>query len=207
MGPNMRHGQDTGGDRQRQRGVVDAQTRLRTHLAVTRVLAEAQSLPEAAPQVLEAICRRLGWELGALWMVDRRAQVLRCVDLWHVPATSLLGFTLATRHAVFREGEGLPGRVWAERSARWVPDVGARPGTLRSAPAAREGVRAALAFPIESRGEVLGVIEFFSAEARGARRRAWSTCSAASAARSDSSCCGARPSATCVPARRASRRS
>ena len=36
----------------------------------------------------------------------------------------------------------------------------------RSAPAAREGVRAALAFPIESRGEVLGVIEFFSAEAR-----------------------------------------
>ena len=114
MGPNMRHGQDTGGDRQRQRGVVDAQTRLRTHLAVTRVLAEAQSLPEAAPQVLEAICRRLGWELGALWMVDRRAQVLRCVDLWHVPATSLLGFTLATRHAVFREGEGLPGRVWAE---------------------------------------------------------------------------------------------
>ena len=140
--------------------------RVGTHLAVTRVLAEAQSLPEAAPQVLEAICRRLGWELGALWMVDRRAQVLRCVDLWHVPATSLLGFTLATRHAVFREGEGLPGRVWAERSARWVPDVGARPGMPRSAPAAREGVRAALAFPIESRGEVLGVIEFFSAEAR-----------------------------------------
>ena len=61
---------------------------------------------------------------------------------------------------------GCPAASGPTRSARWVPDVGARPGMPRSAPAAREGVRAALAFPIESRGEVLGVIEFFSAEAR-----------------------------------------
>src|SRR5262245_12398378 len=161
----MRHGRDTSGDRQRRRE-LEAQTRLRTHLAVTRVLAEAGSLAEAAPEVLAAICRRLGWELGALWTIDRDAGVLRCVDLWHVPDSPLVGFAIASRQAVFPPGEGLPGRVWEEQAARWVPDVLHGVETRRSASAAREGVRSALAFPIESRGAVLGVMEFFSAEAR-----------------------------------------
>ena len=156
MGLHMRHGRDTSGDRQRRRE-LEAQTRLRTHLAVTRVLAEAGSLAEATPQVLEAICGRLGWELGALWKVDADAGVLRCVGLWHMPDSPLVGFALATRSAVFTPGEGLPGRVWEERAARWVPDVLHAVETPRSASAAREGVRSALAFPVESQDQVLGV--------------------------------------------------
>ena len=100
----MGHGRDTKGDRERRHHVV--QERLRTHLAVTSALAEAQTLAEASPRLLEVVCRGLDWEMGALWRVDAEEQVIRCVDLWHMPGTPLIGFSLATRHAAFVQGEG-----------------------------------------------------------------------------------------------------
>jgi diguanylate cyclase (GGDEF)-like protein/PAS domain S-box-containing protein len=142
-----------------------AQRRLRVHLEITRILGEAVSLADAAPRVLEQICRGLGWDLAALWRVDREAGLIRCVDLWHAPGTPLIGFSLATRHAAFEPGEGLPGVVWEGGEARWVPDIGARQASGRSAPAAREGVRAALGVPLLIRGEVIGAIELFSSRA------------------------------------------
>ena len=57
-----------------------AQQRLAAEYATARVLAEAATLKEATPQILEAICTILGWEHGALWGVDREAGLLRCVD-------------------------------------------------------------------------------------------------------------------------------
>src|SRR2546423_12772719 len=68
----MGHGRDTKGDRERRHHVV--QERLRTHLAVTSALAEAQTLAEAAPRLLEVVCRGLEWELGALWRGGAAAQ-------------------------------------------------------------------------------------------------------------------------------------
>ena len=41
-----------------------------TGYAVTRVLAEAESLEAASPLILMSICEGLGWELGALWRVN-----------------------------------------------------------------------------------------------------------------------------------------
>src|SRR5436305_5128624 len=152
----MGHGRDTKGDRERRHHVVEE--RLRTHLAVTSALAEAQTLAEAAPRLLEVVCRGLDWEMGALWRVDSDEQVIRCVDLWHMPGTPLIGFSLATRHAAFQPGEGLPGVVWQERAARWVADIAVRQAGERSAPAAREGVRAALGLPLHVRDETIGVL-------------------------------------------------
>jgi diguanylate cyclase (GGDEF)-like protein/PAS domain S-box-containing protein len=159
----MRHGRDTGVEGER---LQEAQQRLRVQLEVTRILGESVSLADAAPRVLEQVCRGLGWDLAALWRVDREGGAIACVDLWHEPGAPLIGFSLATRHAAFAPGEGLPGVVWQEAAPRWVPDVGAQNATSRTAPAAREGVRGALALPIVLRGEVLGVLELFSAAAR-----------------------------------------
>src|SRR6478672_11065051 len=160
----MGHGRDTKGDRERRHHVV--QERLRTHLAVTSALAEAQTLAEAAPRLLEVVCRGLDWEMGALWRVDPEEQVIRCVDLWHMPGTPLIGFSLATRHAAFAQGEGLPGKVWQDGFPLWVPDIGAHPGQQRGAQAAREDIHAALALPVTAYGEVTGVMEFFSSRVR-----------------------------------------
>jgi len=139
---------------------------LRVQHAVSQVLAEAASLKEATPKILQAICRTAGWETGALWRLDAQAQQLRCVDTWHVPSISIPGFEAATRERSFSKGVGLPGRIWAEGVSAWIGDVTRDENFPRAAVAAREGLRGAFGFPIVIEGEVLGVIEFFARQAR-----------------------------------------
>jgi len=131
-----------------------------------RVLAEAATLAEATPKLLQAICESLGWEHGAIWSVDKQADVLRCVETWHPPAVAFREFEEVSRLTAFPPGIGLPGRVWANRAPDWIPDV-VRDGNFPRAPiAAREGLHGAFGFPILIRGEVAGVMEFFSREMR-----------------------------------------
>ena len=55
--------------------------------AVGEVLADAPDLTQAAPAILRAICENLEWQFGALWLVDRDAQRLRCLAVWSDGAT------------------------------------------------------------------------------------------------------------------------
>ena len=84
-------------------------------LAVT--LVESRSLADATPRALESIGRTLGWQLGALWLVDESGQALRVVDVWHEPGLQAAGFLGLSRRTAFARGEGLPGAgVGAERA-------------------------------------------------------------------------------------------
>jgi PAS domain S-box-containing protein len=143
-----------------------AERRLTTQQTTTRVLAEAGTLREAAPRVLQAVCEGLGWEHGALWSADRLAGVLRCEDIWHVPTMPFTEFAAASRRATFGPGIGLPGRVWASRVPVWVPDVVKDTNFPRAAVAAKEGLHAALGVPICVTNEVLGVMELFTRQIR-----------------------------------------
>ena len=66
----------------------------------------------------------------------------------------------------FARGIGLPGRVWASAEPSWIPDVVQDLNFPRAPVAAREGLHGALGFPILLRGDVVGVMEFFSREIR-----------------------------------------
>ena len=134
--------------------------------AVTRVLAEANSLAEAAPRLLRAMCERLDWQHGGLWAVDRNANLLRCVEVWGLPNAKESEFEEISRRTTFGSGVGLPGRVWADREPIWIPDVTHDPNKPRALYAAREGLHAAFGFPIQTGDEFLGVVEFFSDEIR-----------------------------------------
>ena len=59
-----------------------AERRLRTRDAATRALVSASSLAEAAPELLRGICEVMGWQLGALWKVEARWNLLRCIATW-----------------------------------------------------------------------------------------------------------------------------
>ncbi|HEV2491307.1 MAG TPA: ATP-binding protein [Candidatus Acidoferrales bacterium] len=143
-----------------------AERRLAAGYSVTTVLAEAPSLAAAAPRILRAICESLEWDSGAIWQVDEASQSLRCVDIWHVPHLEIPQFESMTRTAPFRAGVGLPGRVWANRQAHWIPDVVVDSNFPRSHAALREGLHAAFGFPIRFGEDILGVFEFFSREIR-----------------------------------------
>jgi PAS domain S-box-containing protein len=140
--------------------------RLTAEHVAARALVEAATFAEAAPKILEAICDSLGWEHGALWTIDREADVLRCVEIWTASSISLPAFNAASRQATFARGIGLPGRVWGSAKPAWIPDVVHDANFPRAPVAAREGLHAAFGFPILLRGEVLGVMEFFSVHVR-----------------------------------------
>jgi PAS domain S-box-containing protein len=140
--------------------------RLRVQHTVAQILAEAPTIEEATPRILWAMGECLGWDVGALWRVDREAEALRFVELWHKASIEVPEFERVSREFTFVPGLGLPGRVWSSLEPKYVPDVVLDENFPRGPIAEREGLHAAFGFPILLGGEALGVIEFFSREIR-----------------------------------------
>src|SRR6267378_2660785 len=143
-----------------------SEERLRVQHTVAQILAEAATIEEATTRILRAMGECLGWDVGALWRVDREAEALRCVELWHKASIEVPEFERVSREFTFVPGLGLPGRVWSRQEPEYVPDVVPDENFPRDPVAEREGLHAAFGFPILLGDEVLGVIEFFSREIR-----------------------------------------
>jgi two-component system sensor histidine kinase/response regulator len=147
------------------------EARLAAQHAVTRVLAEAPTLASATPLVLQAICEGLDWSVGAIWRVDQKEKLLRCVETWHMPSAQFKEFDQRTHSQTFHVGVGLPGRVWEQAQPAWIEDVPHDANFPRASIAAKEGLHAAFGFPILLGADVLGVLEFFSHEIQQPDRR------------------------------------
>jgi PAS domain S-box-containing protein len=141
-----------------------AEQRLLVQYRVTRILAEAATVEQATPKILQAICECLGWHRGSLWRIDREAGVLRHAEMWHAPSVVAPQFDAATRMMTFRSGSGILGRVWASRAPIYIPDIAQDPEVPHRDAAEREGLHTAFAFPILLGGEVLGVMGFLSGD-------------------------------------------
>ena len=140
--------------------------RLRVQHAITRVLADATTLKEAADEILKTICEPLGWNLGILWIVDRHSNALRAMETWANPKAELQAFETASQQRTFARGVGLPGRVWQAGASAWIADILADANFPRFPMAEKVGLHGAAAFPILVGGAVEGVMEFFSREVR-----------------------------------------
>lgn len=134
--------------------------------AVARVLADSQTLGEAAPKILEGLCGAMDWSFGALWVVDPSIERLRVAYVWHPPDPELVAFEQACRERTFAPGSGLPGQIWEGREPLWTPDIAADESLARAAAVAEAALHGALACPIVVRDEFFGVIELFSKRIR-----------------------------------------
>jgi PAS domain S-box-containing protein len=140
--------------------------RLALQYALTQILSKSRDLIESGKNILQATCDTLDWDVGALWQVDSKANVMRNVDICHGTAKSTPEFDRLTRELTLEKGKGLPGRIWESRKPTWIENIADDPNFPRAGTAAREGLRGAFGFPILLGGEVWGVIEFFSSEIR-----------------------------------------
>jgi PAS domain S-box-containing protein len=122
--------------------------------AIALGLAEADSSTVAAHRVVEALGVRMDWPVVELWLVDDDRQVLACAAR-HVEAGRRLG-AFALDDLEF--GVALPGRVCADGSARWIPDLSTDRMSLRSAAAARLGLRVAVGVPLSTGRHTLGAL-------------------------------------------------
>jgi signal transduction histidine kinase/DNA-binding response OmpR family regulator len=134
--------------------------------ATTRVIAEAATIDDGIPRILQSICETLSWVHGAVWIVDPDAHVLRLAYAWHLPSDGIEVFEAASRATTFPPGVGLPGRVWASGEPAWIHDVLEDPNFPRAPVASRARLHGAFGFPILLGGEIHGVLEFFSDEIR-----------------------------------------
>jgi two-component system cell cycle sensor histidine kinase/response regulator CckA len=130
-----------------------AERRRATRNAVRRILAEAPTAQDLARRLLAALGGGLAWEAGALWLVDRQANVLRRVEAWRAPGR---GPAEPEGDGTLAPGVGLPGRVWLMGEPVWRPEGGAE---LVGAAVGEPAGPGALAFPIAVGNEVLGVID------------------------------------------------
>ena len=130
--------------------------------AVARVLADARTVEEAMPRLLQALGESMDWELGAAWQVDEQADELHCTSLWQTDGIAATEFRELSRSLMVGRGVGPLGRVWQTGEPATSEDAALEPGYPRAEAAAREGLRGALWIPIASGANVLGVIEFYS---------------------------------------------
>ncbi len=143
-----------------------AQQRLDTQYAVARILAETSSLDEAAPALLETICRRLDFHYGILREIDRSDRVLVSSTIWHEPDAALAAFADHSRERAFSAGTGMTGTAWTTGRPVWIADCQSDPQFTRREDAAAAGLRVAAAFPVFARGEIVGVLGFIGRTAR-----------------------------------------
>jgi PAS domain S-box-containing protein len=140
-----------------------AEVRLAAEHAITRILANAQSLTEAGPGIVQVLLDSLEVDLGTLWAVDSNPPVLHpSVTSLRRLTPELKNFLQEHRRLSFAAGVGLPGRVWQERRAIWIADLSLEPEFDRRNLAASARLQSLFAFPILTAGDFFGVLEFFS---------------------------------------------
>lgn len=152
-------------ERKRAEGLQQAQ------LAVSRILTTAESLDEAAPQLLREVCNTVGWDAGLLWRIDPQANVLRYAAGYQMVPGELDAFLLLNRSIAFPAGVGPPGRAWESGEPSQILDLVQDQNCPRAPTAARIGLHGAFAFPIRSGTATYGVIEFLSRSTRVPNKR------------------------------------
>ena len=128
---------------------------------IARLLAEAATLAEAAPEMLAAVAAPFAWECAALWDLDRDGRALHCVATWPPGPGPFADFLEVSQGMAFPAGIGLPGRVWGSRAPVAVTDVVLDPNFPRARAAAQAGLHGAAAVPVGYGDAVVGVMEFF----------------------------------------------
>jgi PAS domain S-box-containing protein len=131
---------------------------------VARALARSGNLDEAGIRMLADIGEAFGWQTGAYWRVE--AGLLKYREGWTAAGADLAAFHELSRGLEFEPGSGLPGRAWRSGGVEWIADVEKDAALPRKMAAVRSGLQSAIAFPLSTGEETLGVLEFFSRESR-----------------------------------------
>ena len=129
-------------------------------IAVTSILSEPDG-PDQRARVVAALTQSLGWDVGVLWLAQgSRFQV---AELWQAQAEATATFAAACRASALSPGEGAG--VWSGVATE--PAVVHGPDSASVHPrreaALAVGLQFGVALPLTTEGEIVGVLELFSA--------------------------------------------
>lgn len=135
---------------------------------VTHLLADSGSPLKVMPEIIETICSALGWVGGALWITDAQDDTLQRAAWWASAGSHAESVFRRPQAMAPQSGNGLLDRVLRTGQPIWIADLSADPDVSHGLDAREAGLRAALAFPIEAAGRVLGIMAFFAPHAQQA---------------------------------------
>ncbi len=160
LGPAVqRELREAGVRRERRR----SEEQLKAQHTITLILATALSLDEALPAIVRVLLDSLGMDLGVMWTVDPKEDLLKAsLLLARAPEPSLKPFIEQVRPLVLQPGSSLAGGVWQRRRAAWVSELAKEASFVPREQAVRAGLQSATAFPIQGGGTCFGVLEFFT---------------------------------------------
>jgi PAS domain S-box-containing protein len=138
-----------------------AERRLQVQEAVSRGLAEATTLKEAAPRILRALSGEGIWDWMAIWTQNQSTHELACAGIWHGGASELDEFETRTSLA----GPGVKLAI-AQDVLKRDPYIFIRDSSVpndfpRASVAFAAGFRALLFVPLRVGDRLSGVIELF----------------------------------------------
>lgn len=134
---------------------------------VTRILSQAESIDSAVRRILELLTKSAPSDYGALWRLDREANVLKCISTWFEPSNAAFQeLASLSRHVVFPVGPTLPGRVLESGKPAFIPDLSSDKGFARAQCTSKVGLVSGVAFPVLLGTHVLGVVEFFNRDGK-----------------------------------------
>jgi PAS domain S-box-containing protein len=132
-----------------------AEQRSALQFAAAQTLAEADTVSDAVPRILETICESLGWDVSCYWPIDSDDARLT----WVRPGVQVDGFVAMTERSALLPTM-IPGRVSQSRRAEWLVQLPAE--GPRASVGEAEGLVSGVAFPIVVGPTLVGVIEAFS---------------------------------------------
>ncbi|MBI4389810.1 MAG: PAS domain S-box protein [Nitrospinae bacterium] len=140
---------------------------------------EALTVEAAMQGAMDRICEIIGWPLGHLYLVSENPKrELVPTNLWHIADPGkYAAFVEITGRTKFPPGVGLPGRILIGGKPEWIRDVTreinfprahfrAAPDLPFAAPGEKIdiAIRGGFGFPVVAGKEIVGVLEFYSAE-------------------------------------------
>ncbi|MBD3160569.1 MAG: PAS domain S-box protein [Candidatus Eisenbacteria bacterium] len=131
---------------------------------ISMTLNETTSLGPALTYVLQRLAEHNGWAVGhAYFPAPKEPDVLLLRQSHYAKEAGPYSMHRgADRPRRLRRGEGLAGRVFDSGKAEWSTDATTNPDSLRMGEEEGLPVRSAVAFPVLSGKEVVGVLEFLS---------------------------------------------
>jgi len=140
-----------------------AERRLAMHDAVSAILTTAPLITEAYPQILQAICDTLQWNVGILWRMDYQRKALGAAAIWPPYSSQAQWMSAPTPDWTLKPDVGLAGQAWDIRKPVWIKDLAEYGKDPRHQAALNMGLHAGFAIPVCLAGNTRAVLEFFSA--------------------------------------------
>lgn len=136
------------------------------HRDIADVVNSTDDLDTAIEYVLRRIAEFNGWQFGHAFLrsAEDPGLLVPVSAAYAASPEQYASFSEFTARTRWRRGEGLPGRVAEKGEPVITHDAAAELDDLRRRRAAELGLRSAFGFPVLIDHEVVGVLEFFSAE-------------------------------------------